>query len=364
MKQKHIVKQKIIAYWLLTVCGFIGAMIVIGGITRLTLSGLSIVEWSPISGTLPPLSSEAWNTLFEKYKLFPQYQKNFPTLSLAEFKNIFFWEYFHRLVARSIGLLILIPGFLFWQKGLLSRALTKRILFGLVLGGFQGALGWFMVKSGLVDRPSVSHFRLAAHLMLALLILAYFLWLALDCLELDSLRIKTKLSREDLSLQKLFLFLVFPLLLLQIIYGAFVAGLKAGFFYNTFPKMNGEWLPQNALYLNPLFKNWLENAVTVQWTHRWLGISLLLAIGFFWRYSLTPGTSQSLRKRSTLFLVLALLQVGLGISTLLTQNNIVLASIHQLIGCLLFSCSIWIIHKLLAGIDGMFFQDSPITSEA
>jgi cytochrome c oxidase assembly protein subunit 15 len=332
MRKQHV------AYWLLTICGFIVAMIVIGGITRLTLSGLSIVEWSPITGVLPPLTAEAWEALFEKYKLFPQFQKTFPALSLSEFKNIFFWEYFHRLVARSIGFIILIPGFLFWKKGLLSRELTKKILFGLVLGGFQGALGWFMVKSGLVDRPSVSHFRLAAHLLLALFILAYFLWLTLDCLAADLPHSKTKATSKELSLQKLFLFFIFPLLILQMTYGAFVAGLKAGFFYNTFPKMNGEWLPQNALYLNPLFKNWLENAVTVQWTHRWLGISLLLAIGFFWLCSRT--------RLSKIFLGLTLLQVGLGISTLLTQNNIVLASIHQLVGCFVFAYSIRIIHTM------------------
>ncbi len=342
MQQKHI------TYWLLTICGFIVAMIVIGGITRLTLSGLSIVEWSPFAGIIPPLNSEAWNKLFEKYKLFPQYQKTFPNLSLAEFKNIFFWEYLHRFVARSIGFVILIPGLLFWRKGLLSQELTKRILFGLILGGFQGALGWFMVKSGLVDRPSVSHFRLAAHLLLAFLILAYFLWLALDRLESHMPHLKSKLSHADLSLQSLFLFFIFPLLILQITYGAFVAGLKAGYFYNTFPKMNGEWLPQNALYLDPLFKNWFENAVTIQWTHRWLGICLLLAIGFFWLRSQSATTSRSIVKLSTIFLGLALSQVGLGISTLLTHNNIFLASSHQLVGCLLFACSIWILHRIKA----------------
>lgn len=339
-------KQKYVAYWLLTVCGFIIAMIVIGGITRLTLSGLSIVEWAPISGAVPPLTSHAWLALYEKYKLFPQYQKTFPTLSLEEFKHIFFWEYFHRLIGRMIGLVIIIPAFFFWKKNALSQKMARQIALGLALGGFQGALGWFMVKSGLVDNPSVSHFRLAAHLMMALVILAYFFWLALDHLE-ESPSFKMKNPNEStLGIRKLFLSATFPLLITQIIYGAFVAGLKAGFFYNTFPKMNGEWLPQNALYLQPLWINWLTNAATVQWTHRWIAALLLLSTGFLWIHSRSQAISQALKTPISILLFLVFLQGSLGITTLLTYNNILWASLHQLTGCLLFTCSVWLLHRL------------------
>lgn len=312
----------------------------------MTLSGLSIVEWAPISGVVPPLTSNAWLALYEKYKLFPQYQKTFPTLSLEEFKHIFFWEYFHRLIGRTIGLVTIIPAFFFWKKNALSKKLARQITLGLALGGFQGALGWFMVKSGLVDNPSVSHFRLAAHLMMALFILAYFFWLALDHLgESPSFKIENP-NESTLGIRKLFLSATFPLLITQIIYGAFVAGLKAGFFYNTFPKMNGEWLPRNALYLQPLWINWLTNAATVQWTHRWIAALLLLSTGFLWLHSRSQAISRALKTPISILLFLVFLQGSLGITTLLTYNNIFWASLHQLMGCLLFTCSVWLLHRL------------------
>ncbi|GAB3813106.1 COX15/CtaA family protein [Pontibacter rugosus] len=290
--------NKAIVYWLLTGAVLVMAMVIIGGITRLTNSGLSIVEWNLISGTLPPFTDAAWMATFEKYKQFPEYRMRNVGMTLQGFKQIFWWEYLHRLLGRVIGLVFILPFLYFLTSGQLTPKLTRRLLFILLLGMAQGLMGWLMVKSGLVDNPHVSHYRLAAHLCLALAVVSVILWTAADLVwkKRQQQSIPTKLYRLAL--------LVPGLLLLQIILGAFVAGLKAGYGYNTFPLMQGKLFPTELLpYLS--WHTVLENGAAMQFAHRWVGVLSLVVLVLYWleaSKAKLPATTRSL--------VLALLLTG------------------------------------------------------
>lgn len=328
--------------WIATMIALVFSMVVVGGITRLTGSGLSIVEWAPIMGTLPPLNEHDWLEAFAQYQQYPQYRIDHPDMTLAQFKGIFFWEYVHRLLGRAIGLVFLVPFLWFWLRGCLSPRLRMRLLGALLLGGLQGAMGWFMVKSGLVDEPRVSHFRLAAHLGLAFLIMCYLLWLLL---ELQPRRHEGRVGTASLALRGV----LGALLVVQIIYGAFVAGLRAGWGYNTFPRMGPDWLPAAATNLDPWWHNLVENPWMIQFLHRWIGTAVVLLVIWFWwrvrggRYSLTQ------RKSAATLMVLTLAQYLLGLYTLLNVVPLTPAVMHQGCAALVLLAYVWVLVTFRSG---------------
>lgn len=317
MEVKHPMShRKVIGAWLLVGVLMIAGMIVLGGITRLTQSGLSIVEWKPITGILPPLSHEDWDEAFEAYRQFPQYAILNQDMTLEEFKTIFWWEYIHRLWGRLIGLVFIVPFLLFLRKGWLSRSQLVRLGLIFLAGALQGLVGWIMVQSGLNDLPHVSHLRLTLHFLMALFLFGLVLWEWLRTISGPS---------DDGSWQKQSSWVVTLglLLLLQVTYGALTAGLKAGHMYNTFPTMNGSWIPAELWMLSPWIDNLFSNPVTVQFLHRFVGVALLLLVWVYrWR---APSTS-------ALQLWLALLitaQLVLGVAALLWSVPVWLGVLHQ-----------------------------------
>jgi cytochrome c oxidase assembly protein subunit 15 len=313
-----------VATWLFICAAFTFAMVVVGGITRLTESGLSIVEWQPLVGALPPLSQADWEALFAKYRETPQFQKVFSEIGLDGFKSIFWWEYAHRLLGRTIGLVFLLPFVYFLLKKKIQGDLVWKLWCLFVLGALQGAMGWYMVQSGLVDDPRVSHFRLTAHLGLALLIFSVEFWLALELLKGGH-----KKSR--------FALFVLGVVFLMALSGGFVAGLRAGHAYNTFPLMNGQLIPQDAFLLEPWWRNFLWNIATVQFVHRsifWLLLFLVPLL--WWQVRRTPA-----KVAGHHLLGMFLIQASLGISTLLLAVPIPLAAAHQAGAVLLLACALW-----------------------
>ena len=326
-----------VAAWLLVCAALVFAMVVVGGVTRLTHSGLSIVEWQPLVGTLPPLSDAEWQTLFEKYQRTPEFKQVNFDMNLEGFKGIFWWEYFHRLLGRTIGLVFLLP-FLWF---LLRRRLDARLAWQLgdifLLGALQGALGWYMVASGLVDNPRVSHFRLTAHLGVALAIFAAELWLALRLLSAHA-PATGRLGRPALWLA--------ALIFLMALTGGFVAGLRAGYAYNTFPLMNGHWVPPEILMLEPWWQNFLYNFATVQFVHRSIGWLLILLVPWlWWRARREPLGAQG-RLACNLLLATLAAQVTLGIVTLVNGVPLVPAAAHQGGAVLLLGAALWAAHAL------------------
>ncbi|MCX7960895.1 MAG: COX15/CtaA family protein [Burkholderiales bacterium] len=329
--------RRAVAAWLFSCDALVFAVVVVGGITRLTESGLSIVEWQPIAGVLPPLAQADWEALFAKYRTTPQFSQAFPDMDLEGFKRIFWWEYFHRLLARAIGLVFLLPFLWFLLRGRLERSLAWKLAGVFVLGALQGALGWYMVQSGLVAEPRVSHFRLTAHLGLALLIFAACLWLAMELLR----------PRAGARPQPFALALA-GLVFLMALSGGFVAGLRAGHAYNTFPLMNGHLVPPETFMLEPWWRNFLWNVATVQLVHRgffWLLLALVPLL--WWRLRATEA-----RLAAHCLLAMFAVQAALGISTLLLKVPIPLAAAHQGGAVLLFACALWTAHAARAGAKG------------
>lgn len=327
--------RRVVAAWLLLCAALVFAIVVIGGVTRLTRSGLSIVEWQPLIGALPPLSQAEWQVLFAKYQLTPEFRLVNFDMDLEGFKRIFWWEYFHRLLGRLIGGVFLLPLLWFLARRRLERRLAWQLTAVFLLGAFQGALGWYMVKSGLVDDPQVSHFRLTAHLGLALAIFAAELWIALDLLTPG-----TAPRRETAALPLALAAFVFVMALS----GAFVAGLRAGYAYNTFPLMNGHFVPPEILMLEPWWRNFLYNMATVQFVHRalfWL-LAVLVPLAW-WRARATAAAAAA----NALLAVFAL-QAALGILTLLSGVPVALAAAHQGGAVLLLGASLWFAHRSCA----------------
>jgi len=305
-------------------------MVAVGGITRLTESGLSMVTWEPLLGAWPPVTDEDWQFRFDQYRSYPEYQQLNRGMSLSEFKFIFFWEYFHRLLGRLLGVVYFLPLVYFWVRGMLQGSLQWKLLLGLVGGGAQGALGWYMVKSGLVDVPYVSHYRLAAHLGLAFLLFSYLLWVLLSISGL-----KTSMrpaSRTSSHLVRLSCFL----LVMQIIWGAFVAGLNAGFIYNTFPLMQGYWVPPFLLNMEPWWRSFIDNPVAVQFTHRMLGFMLLACTLITWVVVRRDPSADGMRRDAmSLFAGLMIWQFALGVMTLMLMVPLALGVMHQVTACLI-----------------------------
>jgi cytochrome c oxidase assembly protein subunit 15 len=306
-------------------------MVVIGGVTRLTESGLSITEWKPVMGAVPPLSEPEWQAEFERYQQIPEYRERNAGMTLDQYKHIFWWEYVHRLWGRLIGAAYLLPLLGFLATGRVHGKLAWRLSGIFVLGALQGALGWYMVKSGLVDRVDVSPYRLTAHLGLALLIYAATLWTALDLLRPPSLGIRGVMLRADGRALALAAFVF-----LTMMAGGLVAGTDAGFVYNTFPLMDGRWVPAGYLDLQPWWLNPFANLAAIQFDHRVLGISTVMLTLIYWwraRRNAADGTVH-------LVLGMALLQAALGISTLLLVVPIPLAATHQAGAVTLFTLAL------------------------
>ena len=329
--------------WFWAVAGMTLAVLIVGGITRLTQSGLSIVDWDPFVGVIPPLTDADWERVFSRYREYPEYQQLRQGMTLHEFKVIFFWEYLHRLLARAIGLVFLIPFAFFWLRGYFNRPLLWRsvALFG--LGAAQGVMGWLMVASGLVDRPSVSHYRLAAHLSLAFVIFGFAVWLAREMAVGER---RAGIAESTRRLMRRGLLAVGVVFGLQVVWGAFVAGLKAGRYHNTFPLMEGELVPPTLFWLEPAVLNFFQNPVGVQWMHRVLGTVLgLLVIGFFVQVARSDADPYS-RRLNGIFLALILLQYLLGVLTLIFYVPISLAVIHQALAMILLGVWVWWWHHV------------------
>ena len=324
----------ILGIWLLICAAVVYLMIVVGGITRLTQSGLSMVEWAPIMGSLPPMGESAWLEVFGKYQSSPEYQKVNFGMSLADFKSIFWWEYGHRVLGRTIGLIYLLPLLYFLFKGMLPTFWRWR-LFGLfLLGALQGLLGWYMVKSGLVDVPHVSQYRLTAHLGLAVIIYIFMVWFGLEFLRGENPRGNASSRYRKLTLGAVVLVFV------MMLSGGFVAGTKAGFIMNTFPTMNGAWIPAGVLALSPWWLNLFENAVTIQFAHRCIAVLVVVVVVL-----LAKQAKKQAFKTGIQWLILAtLLQITLGISALLLVVPVALGAAHQAGAVALLSSSIWVAH--------------------
>lgn len=336
---------KAVAGWLLVCCAMVFAMVVVGGVTRLTHSGLSIVEWQPIVGTLPPLTEAAWMETFAKYQATPEYRLVNHDMTLEAFKGIFWWEYFHRLLGRTIGLVFALPLAVFALAGRIDRRTFMKLAGVLVLGGLQGAMGWYMVKSGLVDDPRVSQFRLTAHLTIAFAILASMLWIALDLLAAGAPARQPGAVRPPRALRHAAWCLV-ALVAYMVITGGFVAGIRAGKAYNSFPLMNGHVVPPEILMIDPWWKNFFYNMATVQFDHR-LGAWAIAALLVFlaWRMARLPA-SAALRVRWRAVLAVAVVQVTLGITTLLLAVPVALGAMHQGGAVLLFAATLVFAHRL------------------
>ncbi|HWA40624.1 MAG TPA: COX15/CtaA family protein [Gemmatimonadales bacterium] len=324
-----------VALWLYAWCALLVGLVVIGGITRLTESGLSITEWKPVTGILPPLTHAAWEEEFAKYRQIPEYREKNAGMTLPQFQRIFFWEYLHRLWARLLGLAFALPLAWFIVTKRVDRRLAGRLGLILLLVGAQGALGWYMVASGLVDRVDVSQYRLAAHLGLALLIYALALWTGAGLWRSPGTAGDPRVARPA----AFFAAYVF----LTIVAGAFVAGLDAGRAWNTFPLMGGSFVPAGYGQLLPAWRNAFDNPAAVQFHHRWLGIGAglgALALAFWSRRS----PAEKVRHWAWVVAGAAGLQVALGLLTLLLMVPIPVAALHQLGAVILLTSALLLAH--------------------
>jgi heme a synthase len=332
-----------VAVWLFVCCALVFTMVVVGGVTRLTHSGLSIVEWQPIVGTLPPLSDAQWQETFAKYQLTPEYRQVNHQMTLAEFKGIFWWEYFHRLLGRLIGFAFLVPLVWFAVRREIPAGYAPKLGAIFILGGLQGALGWYMVQSGLVDDPRVSQFRLTAHLGIAFLIFAAMFWGGLSILDPQRAAFRTDAQRSARRFALALPVVVFAMVLT----GGFVAGIRAGFAYNTFPLMNGQWVPPELFMLDPWWKNFFWNMATVQFDHRLVAWALAALVPLlWWKLRATPDLPVRARNGGHLLLALLALQITLGIATLLMVVPMPLAAAHQAGAVLVFAAALYVAHAL------------------
>jgi heme a synthase len=347
-----------VAIWLFACCAMIFAMVVLGGITRLTLSGVSITEWQPVSGIIPPLSHAAWMAEFDRYKEIPQYRLLNYGMSLAQFKYIFLWEYAHRLWGRLIGFAYAVPLVYFLLRRQVPRPLALPLCGIFLLGAAQGALGWYMVESGLVDRVEVSQYRLVAHLALALAIYSMTLWIALGLLESPSPACPhpnppplagegvRRASGGRVGAWRRAGEALIALVALTICAGGFTAGLNAGLTYNTFPLMDGQLVPAGYARLQPFWHNWFENIAAVQFDHRLLAETTAAAVLLLWLAGRRAALPRATRLALHALLAAALLQFALGVSTLLLVVPVPFAAAHQAGAVLLLTAVIAFRHTL------------------
>lgn len=326
--------RRAVSVWLLFVAGMVLGMIVVGGLTRLTQSGLSMVEWRPLMGTIPPITEAEWNEVFEKYKAYPEYQKLNQGMELSAFKSIFYFEYGHRMLGRVIGMVFAFPALFFGFKKAFPASMIPKMILLFFLGGAQGLIGWWMVKSGLVDRPDVSHYRLTTHLGMAVSLYIALLWIALK-------HRKGNITRGETQGVKMATFLL-GLVFFVLLSGGLVAGLNAGHMMNTFPLMNGQIIPNGIWVAENGFLNLTENRITLQFNHRYLALGTASLIIGFWFWLRKNGLSARQKLASHVMLIAVIVQVSLGITTLLTRVWIPAASLHQTGAVLLISSLVWL----------------------
>ncbi len=324
--------RPLIRAWLWFAAFLVFAMVIVGGATRLTDSGLSITEWQPLLGAIPPLSEADWLQAFDKYKKIPEYSLVNQGMSLADFKVIYWWEWTHRFLGRFIGLVMIAPFLVLWLTRRIERRLLPRLAGLIVLGGLQATLGWYMVKSGLVDRVDVSQYLLSAHLTLATVILGAIVWTALGIGDLS--RHPPRTGRDWAAAG------LVALVLLQVALGGFVAGLDAGMGYNTWPLMDGQWLPKGLMIMDPSWRNFFENAMTVQFDHRLVAYTLAV-------YAALHAWRVKSRAAKAVFHAV-LLQIGLGIWTLLAQVPLWLGLAHQAGAMIVLATAVWNLHDALS----------------
>lgn len=340
--------RALVRWWLYFVCLLVFAMVIVGGATRLTNSGLSITEWKPIHGIIPPLTHAQWMEEFDKYRQIPEYQLVNKGMSLLQFQFIYWWEWAHRFLGRIVGVVFFVPFVYFWASGKLENRLKPRLLVLLALGGLQGFIGWWMVSSGLTERVDVSQYRLAVHLTLACIIFAYALWMARG------------LAPHSANYAPPALAVLAPVVvlftLLQIFLGALVAGLDAGLSYNDWPTMDGRLVPVGLFQLEPVWRNFFENTMTVQFVHRVSAYLLVALIFVQWLVSRAPSTPAPHRIRALILLWLAMAQATLGILTLVWMVPLPLALAHQAGAAILlgFAVAHWrAIHGTYAPLTGI-----------
>ncbi|MBC6440704.1 MAG: COX15/CtaA family protein [Rhodospirillales bacterium] len=334
--------RRAVAIWLMVVAALVFGMVVLGGVTRLTESGLSMTDWNPVTGWIPPLSEPEWQEEFEKYRASPEYRQINRGMALADFKTIFWYEFWHRVLGRIIGLAFLVPFMVFLFRKRLDPPMTRRLWLLFVLGGLQGLVGWFMVKSGLVDRPSVSQYRLAMHLGLAFLIYGMLVWTIAGLLHTpDYGSAEPGIARPRRGVGWLL-----ALVSVTIVSGAFVAGLDAGLYYNTFPLMDGRVVPADYLADEPWWLNPFQNVAAVQFNHRLLAIATVVAIFATWfglaRSSLTTRTRLAARALAAM----AVLQALIGVMALLAYVPVWLGALHQIGALVLFTLTILLLDSL------------------
>ncbi len=330
------IRPRAIANWLFAVAALIVLMVMVGGITRLTESGLSITEWKPVTGTLPPLSEAAWLAEFEKYKRIPEYRQLNQGMTLDAFKGIYFWEYLHRLIGRLIGVAFALPLLWFALRRAIPRGYGWRLGALLVLGGLQGAIGWWMVTSGLAQRTDVSHFRLATHLLLALFILAALVWTALDlrALARDPAARPARLTGIAAAAG--------AILVVQLVFGAFTAGLNAGLVTDQWPLMNGRFFPAEVLAVRPLLDALLNDPAMIHWVHRWWAWVTVAALILLARRARAAGN-----RRASIAIHAAFgIQILLGIATVMSGVEIHTAVLHQTVGALVVAATAWGAHAI------------------
>ena len=324
-----------VGWWLIACAALVYAMVVVGGVTRLTGSGLSMVRWHPVSGVLPPMDADGWQREFDAYRASPEYRLVNRGMALVEFKRIFRMEYAHRMLGRGVGIAFLVPFLVFLAMRAIPQGMAPRLAGVFVLGGVQGVLGWYMVRSGLVDEPRVSQYRLAAHLSLAVVIYVYLFALALQLLGPGGPE-RGAAARHG-SVRWLALAAGISVFV-TLVMGAFVAGLKAGYLHPTFPTMSGYWVPPGMFEDSPWWRSFFENPVTAQFTHRVLALASGVAVVAAWVASLGAGVSYRVRLWAHASLAAATVQIGLGISTVLLHVPVPLAAGHQAGAIALLTC--------------------------
>jgi heme a synthase len=333
--------NKHIAIWLFIVAIFIYGMIILGGVTRLTQSGLSMVKWQPIEGIIPPITEAEWQAEFEHYKQYPEYKKKHINIDLAGFKSIFYFEYSHRVLGRSIGLLFLLPFLYFYFRKKIPAGLTPKLLIMFVLGGLQGVLGWYMVKSGLVNDPHVSQYRLTAHLSAALVIYIYILWVAFSLImpkPIESANFNQSFSKASKAL--------IGMLLLLIMSGGLVAGTRAGYLFPTWPLMGESFIPEMIYTMKPWWMSMFEDPITIQLNHRLFAYVMFFLISAFAIIGLRKAPSKPLKIGFIGLIVALLLQVTLGISTLLMHVPVSIAAAHQGGAVILLTVLLYVSYRL------------------
>ncbi|MBF0628200.1 MAG: COX15/CtaA family protein [Magnetococcales bacterium] len=337
--------QRHVGLWLYICCALVYAMLALGGITRLTGSGLSMVEWQPLIGVLPPMDQTAWQELFAKYQATPEFHHVNNDMDLEGFKGIFWLEYFHRLLGRMTGVVFFVPFAWFLWRGKLDRAVKIRLGLIFLLGSMQGVMGWLMVKSGLISDPHVSPYRLTAHLGLAFLVYGWMLWTALEL----HVGADGRASGHPPGWFRPTSLAIVTLISITVLSGGFVAGAKAGYGYNTFPLMHGQWFPDAYWELQPAWHNFFENVAAIQWDHRLLATITFFSVVAYWLLGGRAAPPSRVRLGLHLLLLAVILQVALGIATLLLHVPIHLAWAHQVWSMALFTVALFIHFHLQTG---------------